>query len=141
MNVATAVGQPDQMQEIVDGVKQQIADAAAAHPEFQGKTAMCVTPYEGLFVYGPEDPRSRMLVDLGFAFPSELFGGEQEEFGESLSAERTSDLDQVDVSVWLDLETDAVGEEGLRPDHLGGRGPVASTSARTTATTTSRTAS
>jgi iron-siderophore transport system substrate-binding protein len=106
MNVATAVGRPDRMQEIVDDVKQQIADAAAAHPEFQGKTSMCVTPYEGMFVYGPEDPRSRMLVDLGFAFPSEVFGGDQEEFGASLSAERTSDLDQVDVVVWLDLETE-----------------------------------
>jgi iron complex transport system substrate-binding protein len=106
MNVARAVGQPARMQEIVDDVKKQIADAAAAHPEFEGKTAICVTPYEGLFVYGPEDPRSRMLVDLGFAFPSEVFGGKQEEFGESLSSERTSDLDQVDVVVWLDLESE-----------------------------------
>ena len=32
-------------------------------------TAAVVTPYEGLFVYGPEDPRSRMLVDLGFDLP------------------------------------------------------------------------
>jgi iron complex transport system substrate-binding protein len=107
LNIGKAVGQPTQMQAIVDDVKQQIADQAAAHPEFQGKTAMVVTPYEGLFVYGPEDPRSRMLVDLGFAFPTELFGGDQSEFGESLSAERTSDLDQVDVAVWLDLESDA----------------------------------
>ena len=106
MNIATAVGQPGQMQGIVDDVKRQIAEAAAAHPEFQGKTAACVTPYEGLFVYGPEDPRSRMLVDLGFAFPTEVFGGDQEEFGESLSSERTSDLDQVGVVVWLDLETE-----------------------------------
>ena len=65
-----------------------------------------MTPYEGLFVYGPEDPRSRMLVDLGFTFPTEVFGSDQEEFGESLSAERTSDLDQVDVAVWLDLEAE-----------------------------------
>ena len=111
MNIATAVGQPGRMQEIVDDVKQQIADAAAAHPEFEGKTALCVTPYEGLFVYGPEDPRSRMLVDLGFGFPTETFGGDQEEFGESLSAERTSDLDQVDVVVWLDLETEPAVEK------------------------------
>jgi len=106
LNIAKAVGRPAEMQAIVDDVKQQIADQAAAHPEFAGQTAMCVTPYEGLFVYGPEDPRSRMLVDLGFAFPTALFGGEQEEFGESLSSERTSDLDQVGVTVWLDLEAD-----------------------------------
>ena len=69
---------------------------------------MVVTPYEGLFVYGPEDPRSRMLVDLGFEFPTGVFGGPTEEFGESISAERTADLDEVDVAVWLDLETDEV---------------------------------
>jgi iron complex transport system substrate-binding protein len=106
MNIGTAVGQPAAMQAIVDDVKQQIADAAAAHPEFKGLSAAVVTPYEGLFVYGPEDPRSRMLVDLGFTFPTEVFGEDQEEYGESLSAERTSDLDQVGVAVWLDLETE-----------------------------------
>jgi iron complex transport system substrate-binding protein len=111
LNIGKAVGQPDEMQAIVDDVKKQITDQAAAHPEFQGRTAMCVTPYEGLFVYGPEDPRSRMLVDLGFAFPTEVFGGKQEEFGSSLSSERTSDLDQVDVTVWLDLETDQAVKE------------------------------
>ena len=106
INIGKAVGQPTEMQAIVDDVKQQVADAATAHPEFAGKTAMVVTPYEGLFIYGPEDPRSRMLVDLGFEFPSEIFGGKQEEFGSSLSAERTSDLDKIDVTVWLDLDAD-----------------------------------
>ncbi|QIG43305.1 ABC transporter substrate-binding protein [Nocardioides anomalus] len=106
LTIGRAVGQPDKMQALVDDVKQQVADAAAAHPEFQGQSALVVTPYEGLFVYGPEDSRSRMLVDLGFAFPSEVFGGDQEEFGTSLSAERTSDLDRVGVTVWLDLESD-----------------------------------
>ena len=75
-----------------------------------------MTPYEGLFIYGPEDPRSRMLVDLGFTFPTEVFGSDQEEFGESCSAERTSDLDQVGVVVWLDLEAEPAVQEGLRPD-------------------------
>ena len=51
-----------------------------------------------------------------------MFGGEREEFGESLSAERTSDLDKVDVAVWLDLEADAAVQEGLRPDDHGRRG-------------------
>lgn len=106
LTIGTAVGQGAKMREIVEGVKQQIADAAAAHPEFAGKKAMVVTPYEGLFVYGPEDPRSRMLVDLGFEFPTDVFGGAGDEFGTSLSAERTSDLDKVDVAVWLDLEAD-----------------------------------
>jgi iron complex transport system substrate-binding protein len=108
LNIGAAVGKADEMQVIVDEVKQQIADAAAANPAFAGKSAMVVTPYEGLFVYGPEDPRSRMLVDLGFVFPDGVFGETGEEFGESISSERTSDLDEVDVAVWLDLEADKV---------------------------------
>jgi len=106
-NIGTAVGQPEKMQGIIDDVKKQIADAAAAHPEFKGRTAAVVTPYEGLWIYGPEDPRSRMLVDLGFSLPAELFGSEMEEFGESLSTERISDLDRIDVAVWLDYTSDA----------------------------------
>ena len=111
MNVAKAVGQPDKMQALVDDVEQQIADQAAAHPEFQGMTAAVVTGYEGMFVYGPEDPRSRMLVDLGFTFPSEVFGSDMDEFGESLSTERVSDLDQVGVAVWLDYESDPAAKK------------------------------
>jgi iron complex transport system substrate-binding protein len=106
LNIGKAVGKPQEMQTLVDGVKTQISDAAAAHPEFAGKSALVVSPYEGLFVYGPEDPRSRMLMDLGFEFPTGVFGSENEEFGTSISSERTSDLDQVDVTVWLDLESD-----------------------------------
>ena len=105
MNIATAVGQPGRMQAIVDVVMQQIADAAAAHPQFAGMSAAVVTPHEGLFVYGPEDPRSRMLVDLGFSFPGDVLGSDMEEFGESLSSERISDLGRVGVVVWIDDES------------------------------------
>ena len=100
-----------------------------------------MTPYEGLFVYGPEDPRSRMLVDLGFTFPSEVFGSDMEEFGESLSAERTSDLDQVDVAVWLDLESDPAVKKVFDQTATRAGGPLVRHQRRTTATTTSRTAS
>jgi len=103
LRVGQAVGQPEKMQGIVDDVKQQIADAAAAHSEFAGKSALVATPYDGLWIYGPEDPRSRMLTDLGFTFPEDLIGGDLDEFGASMSAERTSDLDEVGVTVWLDL--------------------------------------
>lgn len=106
LTIGKAVGKPAQMQALVDGVKEQVAAAASAHPQFAGKTATVVTPYEGLFVYSPEDPRSRMLQELGFAYPTDVFDGTQDEFGTSLSSERTSDLDQVDVVVWLDLERD-----------------------------------
>lgn len=62
---------------------------------------MVVTPYEGLFVYGPEDPGSRILVQLGFEFP-EAFADQDDEFGVSLSSERTSELSDLGTVVWLD---------------------------------------
>ncbi|GAA0939550.1 hypothetical protein GCM10009554_29410 [Kribbella koreensis] len=30
------------------------------------------SPYEGYFVYGSQDPRSRLLTGLGFTLPSDL---------------------------------------------------------------------
>jgi iron complex transport system substrate-binding protein len=104
--IGTAVGQPGAAQQLVDDVTARIEEEAAAHPEFEGQTAALVTPYEGLFIYGPEDPRTRLLVDLGFELPPLITDAEDSEFGVSLSAERTSDLDEVGVTVWLDLAAD-----------------------------------
>ncbi|MFC7495844.1 MULTISPECIES: ABC transporter substrate-binding protein [unclassified Nocardioides] len=104
LTVGTAIGQPKAAQELIDSVKQRIADEAAAHPEFEGQTAAVVTPYEGLFIYGPEDPRSRMLTDLGFDLHELITTADDSEFGISLSAERTSDLGDIGTVVWIDLE-------------------------------------
>jgi iron complex transport system substrate-binding protein len=73
-------------------VTARIEQEAAAHPEFAGRTAAVVTPYEGLFIYGPEDPRGRMLAQLGFELPEVLLRDQSKDFGWSVSAERTSDL-------------------------------------------------
>jgi iron complex transport system substrate-binding protein len=106
LTVGTAIGRPRATQELIDSVKQRIADEAAAHPEFEGQTAAVVTPYEGLFIYGPEDPRSRMLTDLGFALHPVITSADDSEFGISLSAERTSDIGDAGTIVWLDLRAD-----------------------------------
>jgi ABC-type Fe3+-hydroxamate transport system substrate-binding protein len=44
----------------------RIATAKDDHPEFAGRTASMAMSFEGIWVYGPEDPRSRLLTDLGF---------------------------------------------------------------------------
>lgn len=106
MTIGTAVGQPAATQELIDQVKSRINEEAAAHPEFAGQSAAVVTPYEGLFIYGPEDPRSRMLVDLGFELPPIITDATDSEFGISLSSERTSELGDVGAVVWLDLAAD-----------------------------------
>ena len=101
--LGTAIGRPKAAQELIDGARKQMADGAAAHPEFKGQTAAVATPYEGLFLYGPEDPRSRLLTDLGFDLHSLITDADDSEFGVSVSAERTSDLGDVGVAVWFDL--------------------------------------
>jgi iron complex transport system substrate-binding protein len=106
LTLGAAIGRPKAAQELVDRVKKRIADEAEAHPEFRGQTAACITPYEGLFLYGPEDPRSRMLRDLGFDLHRLITEADDSEFGVSLSAERTADLDDIGVAVWLDLGAD-----------------------------------
>jgi iron complex transport system substrate-binding protein len=108
--VGRAVGQEERADELVAEVEAEIADTAAEHPELEGASAMMATPYEGIYVYGPEDPRSRLLTDLGFVLPEGLGEVSGEEFGGQLSAER-ADLLDVDAIVWLD-EEDGAGELG-----------------------------
>lgn len=95
-----AVGQPKRAQELVDETEQLIADAAAEHPEFQGQTAANITDYKGIFVYGPQDARTRMLEALGFTYPAELKEAFPDEFGGQLSDEKVDALD-VGALVWF----------------------------------------
>ena len=101
VTVGQAVGKADEAQALVDDVKGQLAAAAEAHPEFAGATAVTATPYEGIYVYGPEDVRGRFLTSLGFELPPDLVEVTGEEFGGNLSEENAEMLD-VDVIVWLD---------------------------------------
>jgi iron complex transport system substrate-binding protein len=106
LTLGAAIGKPKAAQDLVDTVKKRIGDEAAAHPEFKGQTAATITPYEGLFLYGPEDPRSRMLLDLGFDLHPLITNADDSEFGVSLSAERTADLADIGVAVWIDFDAD-----------------------------------
>ena len=96
----TAVGRPKRARELVDETEKLIAAAAAEHPEFKGQTAANVSDYQGIWVYGPHDVRSRMLEELGFTYPKELSGAFPKEFGGQLSDEKVDALD-VGVLVWL----------------------------------------
>lgn len=109
--VGKAVGQPAKMAELVAATKKTVTDAAAAHPEFAGKTTMVVTPYEGLYVYGAEDPRVRLMTDLGFVLPDELeeLLPKGSSFGGNVSAERAEVLD-VDALVCFAEEGDEQGQ-------------------------------
>jgi iron complex transport system substrate-binding protein len=107
--VGQAVGKGDEAEALIDDIEADFAEAVAAHPEFAGKVGLVATPYEGIYVYGPQDPRSRFLIDLGFTIPEGLDEITGEEFGGTLSEER-ADLLDVDAIVWLDAqETEGYG--------------------------------
>lgn len=113
LTIGKAVGQPEKAQQLVDDTEKLIADAAAAHPEFKGKTAANVSDYQGIFVYGPQDVRTATLEALGFTYPQTLRDAFKDEFGGQLSEEKTDAID-VDALVWF-ADGDR-GPEGLKKD-------------------------
>jgi iron complex transport system substrate-binding protein len=122
--VGQAVGKSDEADALVADVEGRFDEIRSEHPEFQGATAIMAMAYEGIYVYGPEDPRSRLLAALGFELPAGLREVTGDEFGGNLSEERADMLDG-DVIIWLDAD-DAEGPLGgplydTLPVHTEGR--------------------
>ncbi|WP_214106626.1 iron-siderophore ABC transporter substrate-binding protein [Acrocarpospora catenulata] len=113
-----ALGKQAEAKALVDEVDAKFAAARTEHPEFAGKTAVVATPYEGFFVYGSQDARSRTLTSLGFVMPADLDEVIGNKFGTSISRERADLLDQ-DAVVWTvpDLTADPAA---LHKDKLYG---------------------
>jgi iron complex transport system substrate-binding protein len=108
-----AVGETEKAEQLVAETEKLIADTAAEHPEFKGKTAASVSDYQGTFVYGPQDVRTRTLEALGFKYPDALRAAFPDEFGGQLSDEKVDAID-VDALVWF-ADGDR-GVEGLKSD-------------------------
>ncbi|MGY2080843.1 ABC transporter substrate-binding protein [Modestobacter sp. SYSU DS0657] len=93
--VGRALGKEEEAAELVAETEQAVADAAAEHPELQGKTVAAVWDTAGTFyVYEAADPRVEFLTDLGLEVaPSvrELSTGEST-FYFTLSLEEVSKL-------------------------------------------------
>ena len=68
LTTGTALGKKDQAEKLVAEVKGKIADARAAHPEFEGKTLVVdFGPENGGHYLLPEnDPRRSLFTALGF---------------------------------------------------------------------------
>ncbi|MEJ8633223.1 MULTISPECIES: iron-siderophore ABC transporter substrate-binding protein [Streptomyces] len=98
--VGTAVGKPAEATKAVADVEAKIAAAASQHPEFKDATAVMATPYEGTFVFGSQDARSRLLTNLGLKLPTGLDKAIGDKFGANISKERMDLLDQQAV-VWI----------------------------------------
>ena len=111
-----AVGRTDQAEKAIADVEARIAEDRKANPDFEGAGGLIATTYEGYFVYGTQDPRSRVLTSLGFELPADLDEAIGDKFGASISAERTELLDR-DAIIWLVAGIDT-GRAILRKDPL-----------------------
>jgi iron complex transport system substrate-binding protein len=116
--VGKALGKEDDAKKLVADVEERFASEQKEHPEFANASGAIVTPYEGIFVYGPQDARSRVLTSLGLTLPSGLAEVVGEEFGANLSKERTDLLD-TDALVWL-VADPAADAAKLHKDKLYG---------------------
>ena len=100
--VAAALGKPEEGRALVQGIKDDYAKAAAAHPEFAGKTATFSQNgfYDGLIYVYPDGLNTDFLTMLGFTINPKLTPLIERE-GEqvAVSAERMGVLD-ADVIVF-----------------------------------------
>nr|WP_228508266.1 iron-siderophore ABC transporter substrate-binding protein [Herbiconiux sp. VKM Ac-1786] len=108
--VGKALGKDEQATEVLQGIDDQLAEAAAAHPEFEGKTIAAVWDVAGTFyVYKKEDPRVEFMLDLGFeSAPSvdELANGDST-FFYTLSYEQLDQLKADVVLSYADTQAEA----------------------------------
>jgi iron complex transport system substrate-binding protein len=91
----TALGKSDEASTLLDDIDAAIAEKAAAHPEFEGKSIALTSDAGGVFyVYTDADPRVTFATELGFeSAPSvaELANGESD-FFYTLSYEQLDQL-------------------------------------------------
>ena len=68
-----ALGLDSEAADIITGLDEQIADAAAEHPEFEGTSIAYIDDdVDTLYVYLPADARVEILEDLGFTTPASV---------------------------------------------------------------------
>lgn len=90
-----ALGREDEAEEVLTGIDDSLAEAAAAHPEFKGVTLATAWDTAGTFyVYADEDPRVEFMLDLGFvnAAAVDELDTDESPFYFTLSYERVSEL-------------------------------------------------
>ena len=102
---AAGMGMAEAGTALIDRIEEEIAATRAAHPEFEGKTAMFVThlaptDLSRISFYTDNDPRVRFFHDLGLASPAFIAEtAERGAFAGEISAERIDLLDDVDLLV------------------------------------------
>jgi iron complex transport system substrate-binding protein len=113
--ISTALGMADKGQELLAGVEDSFAEAAAAHPEFAGK-AVTVAAYtsEGWGAYIEESERVSFMEKLGFVQSATIADLTPEGFSVPISSEQL-DLLEADLLVVFPIwvETSEVTNQPL----------------------------
>ncbi|WP_458040521.1 MULTISPECIES: ABC transporter substrate-binding protein [Bacteria] len=100
--IAAATGRSTAGEDLIAGVEDAYAQAAAAHPEFAGLSATFSqgVPYEGnLYVY-PDGLNTDFLTDLGFIMTPDLEPYAAEPGSQALISPENIDLIEADVIVF-----------------------------------------
>lgn len=113
----TALGLEAEAEAVLAGIDAELAEAAAAHPEFAGLTLATAWDVGGVFyVYADEDPRVEFMLDLGFvnAPAVDALDTDESPFYFTLSYERVTELESDVLVVYggSEEEVRAVTEGG-----------------------------
>ena len=112
-----ALGREQQGAEVIDDVEGEIAQARKQNPEFDGSTFVLASASAGqVYVFGPQDLRSRFFTSLGFQTPPEIEKLAGDSFFAQLSEEQLRLLDQ-DVRegrvIYMDVDGDFANALGF----------------------------
>jgi ABC-type Fe3+-hydroxamate transport system substrate-binding protein len=100
--------------DVIGDLEARIAKAREEHPEFAGRSASMAMAYEGIWVYGPDDPRSRLLTDLGFELPPEVSELFVKDYAGMISEEQVELLD-LDAVAWFATDEAVDGDPATVP--------------------------
>ncbi|MBY4129921.1 iron-siderophore ABC transporter substrate-binding protein [Rhodococcus fascians] len=114
--IARAMGESERGKQLNAQTTAALEQVRAAHPEFAGKTAAVVLPYQGQFgAYLPGDARGTFVTSLGFEIPDPILAEDDgTNFFVPVSAENISTLDG-DVVLYLGTgeDVDVVAENPI----------------------------
>lgn len=108
--VGVALGKTAEADQVLADIDTQLAEQAAAHPEFKGKSLAAVWDVAGTFyVYKKEDPRVEFMLDLGFvnAPAVDTLSSGESTFYYTLSYEELDKLESDVVVSYSDTQAEA----------------------------------
>ncbi|GAA4712719.1 ABC transporter substrate-binding protein [Pseudonocardia yuanmonensis] len=117
--IGAAVGEPDEADALVDGIKKRFADTAAAHPAFRGTPAIFLQApyYDGSAIAYQDGLSTEFLTDLGFTVPAEIdrFAPEGDSSQAYIPIENLGVLNAGKVLVWATEDASARTELEAQP--------------------------